>query len=263
MVDKNLKAVILAGGAGTRLSEETVNKPKPLVEIGGKPILWHIMKIFSHFGVIEFYICLGYKGYEIKRYFIDYMTHHSNLTVQLGKDSEVYVHPQHTENWKVHLIDTGENTMTGGRLKRLAPYLAKESEFFFTYGDGVGNVNLERLLSFHRSHGGCATVTSVAPPGRFGAVESDDAYRVTGFNEKPRGDGLRVNGGFFVLTPAVFEVISNDATIWELEPMQTLVQQSQLYTFVHEGFWRPMDTLSDKVTLNKMWDLGEAPWKLW
>lgn len=257
-----MKAVILAGGLGTRLAEETSTKPKPMVEIGGRPILWHVMKIYSHFGVNDFIICCGYKGYVIKEYFANYAMHLSDVTFDLA-GNEVQVHNRRAEDWRVTLIDTGDNTLTGGRLKRIGNFLRDEESFCFTYGDGVANVNIADLIDFHKAHGRDATVTSVVPPGRFGAVETDGAGRVTAFVEKPRGDGARINGGFFVLSPKVLDIIEGDSTIWEAEPMMRLVENGQMMTYEHTGFWQPMDTLRERNMLDDMWNKGAAPWKLW
>lgn len=257
-----MKAVILAGGLGTRLAEETSIKPKPMVEVGGRPILWHVMKIYSHFGVNDFIICCGYKGYVIKEYFANYAMHLSDVTLDLASN-EVHVHNRRAEDWRVTLIDTGEDTLTGGRLKRVGNFLRDEESFCFTYGDGVANVNIADLIEFHKGHGRDATVTSVVPPGRFGAVETDGAGRVTAFVEKPRGDGARINGGFFVLSPKVLELIEGDSTTWEAEPMMRLVENGQMMTYEHNGFWQPMDTLRERNMLDDMWNKGAAPWKLW
>lgn len=256
-----MKAVILAGGLGTRLSEETVTKPKPMVEIGGKPILWHIMKTYSHYGINEFIICCGYKGYIIKEYFANYFKHQSDLTFNM-KDNEMIVHEKRAEPWVVTLVDTGDNSMTGGRLKRVLPYLKNEEAFCFTYGDGVANVNIKMLIDFHKSHGKLATLTATFPPGRFGALDIID-NRVRKFEEKPRGDGALINGGFFVLSPKVIDKISSDSTIWEQEPLNELANDNQLMAFKHEGFWQPMDTLRDKNYLQNLWDNNKAPWKIW
>jgi len=256
-----MKAVILAGGLGTRLSEETHLKPKPMVEIGGKPILWHIMKIYSAFGVNDFVICLGYKGYIIKEYFANYFLHMSDVTFDLQKNC-TQVHQNNAEPWRVTLVDTGDNTMTGGRLKRVAEYLRDEDAFCFTYGDGVSNVNIGELLKFHREQGVLATVTATFPPGRFGAlcVERD---KVTSFQEKPAGDGAMINGGFFILSPQVIGLVDGDHTVWEHEPLENLAASGQLAAFRHAGFWQPMDTLRDKNYLEDLWKSGDAPWKVW
>ena len=256
-----MKVVILAGGFGTRLSEETINIPKPMVEIGGKPILWHIMKIYSYYGYNEFIICLGYKGYIIKEYFINYFMHMSDISVDLA-NGEIEVHNSHAENWKVTLVDTGLNTMTGGRIKRIKKYLNNET-FMMTYGDGVGDVNIKELVNFHKSHGKLATLTAVQPSGRFGALEIIETNKVQSFVEKPAGDGAWINGGFFVLEPDVINYIQDDSTTWEKEPLENLTKKSQLFAYKHEGFWKPMDTLRDKKELEELWSKGEAPWKIW
>lgn len=257
-----MKAVILAGGLGTRLAEETSTKPKPMVEIGGRPILWHVMKIFSHYGVNDFIICCGYKGYAIKEYFSNYALHLSDVTFDL-KANEVFVHNQRAEEWRITLVDTGDDTMTGGRLKRVSDYLYGDDSFCFTYGDGVADVNIADLITFHKAHGREATVTSVVPPGRFGAIEADGAGQVTAFVEKPRGDGARINGGFFILSPKVLDRIGGDNITWEEEPMMGLVADGQLMTYEHNGFWQPMDTLRDRNFLERSWENGTAPWKVW
>ena len=256
-----LKAVILAGGLGSRLSEETTSRPKPMVEIGGKPILWHIMKIYAAHGVEEFVICLGYKGYMIKEYFANYYLHTCDVTFDLaGGDMEV--HRSSAEPWKVTLVDTGEATMTGGRLRRVLPYLEGESEFCFTYGDGVTNLDIRSLVAFHREQGRIATVTAVQPPGRFGAMHIDGALVET-FEEKPRGDGSWMNGGFFVLTPEVARYLVDDRTVWEQDPLRALARDRQLACFCHDGFWHPMDTLRDRNDLQALWEDGRAPWRTW
>lgn len=256
-----MKAVILAGGLGTRLSEETITKPKPMVEIGGKPILWHIMKIYSSFGVNDFIICCGYKGYVIKEYFANYFLHQSDVTFNM-RDNQMKVHEKRAEPWQVTLVDTGDLSMTGGRLKRVAEYLKGEESFCFTYGDGVANIDIKSLLDFHKSHGKEATLTSTFPPGRFGALEiSND--QVLKFQEKPKGDGAMINGGFFVLSPKVIDRIEGDETIWEQDPLKSLARDGQLMSYKHEGFWRPMDTLRDKKMLEKLWEENKAPWKVW
>lgn len=257
-----MKAVILAGGLGTRISEETGLKPKPMIEIGGKPILWHIMKMYSAHGINEFIICCGYKGYVIKEYFANYFLHMSDVTFDM-ESNKMEVHQRSVEAWRVTLIDTGENTMTGGRLKRVAPYLNNDQAFCLTYGDGVSNVDITRLVDFHLSHGCEATLTSVFPPGRFGALEIGNDHQVASFKEKPEGDGGMINGGFFVLSPKVIDRIANDQTIWEREPLETLAESGQLKAFSHEGFWQPMDTLRDKLLLDDLWANGIAPWKVW
>lgn len=256
-----MKAVILAGGFGSRLSEETAVRPKPMVEIGGKPILWHIMKIYAAHGVREFVICLGYKGYVIKEYFANYHLHTcEDLSFDLANGS-VEVHRSGAEPWKVTLIDTGEDTMTGGRLKRALPYVEGE-HFCFTYGDGLADVDVTALIAYHRQQGALATITAVQPPGRFGAVELNGT-RVRRFQEKPRGDGAWLNGGFFVLSPEVGRYLESDATTWEQEPLRALAGEGQLASFRHQGFWRPMDTLRDRHQLEELWDSGNAPWKVW
>jgi glucose-1-phosphate cytidylyltransferase len=257
-----MKAVILAGGLGTRISEETHLKPKPMIEIGGKPILWHIMKMYSHHGINDFIICCGYKGYVIKEYFANYFLHMSDVTFNMSKNT-MEVHHQSAEPWRVTLVDTGDDTMTGGRLKRVAKYLQEEEDFCFTYGDGVSNVNITQLIEFHRAHGLQATLTATYPPGRFGALDIHADQRVTSFIEKPKGDGGMINGGFFVLSPKVIELIDNDNVSWEREPLQMLAKSNQLKAFECSGFWQPMDTLHDKNYLEHLWQSGEAPWKLW
>jgi len=256
-----MKAVILAGGLGTRLSEETHLRPKPMVEVGGYPILWHIMKIYSAHGINEFIICCGYKGYVIKEYFLNYASHMSDITIDLGEKS-VEVHRDRAEPWRITLVDTGSDTATGGRLLRVKHLLKDDQVFCFTYGDGVGDVNIKDLISFHRSHDKLATVTSTFPPGRFGAIETDGS-RVRSFIEKPRGEDGLINAGFFVLNREVFNYIADDATTWEHQPLRNLASDGQLMTYVHRGFWRPMDTLRDSVMLNDLWKSGEAPWKIW
>lgn len=257
-----MKAVILSGGLGTRLSEETDLRPKPMIEIGGKPILWHIMKIYSAHGINDFIICCGYKGYVIKEYFANYFLHMSDVTFDM-EHNRMEVHQQFAEPWRVTLIDTGEFTMTGGRLRRVAPYLKEEEAFCFTYGDGVSDIDITRLIDFHRAHGLLATLASVYPPGRFGALDIHEDLRVTSFKEKPKGDGGQINGGFFVLSPKVLDLLEDDGTIWEQAPLETLAQSNQLKAFRHEGFWQPMDTLRDKMHLEELWATGKAPWKQW
>jgi glucose-1-phosphate cytidylyltransferase len=257
-----MKAVILAGGLGTRISEETHLKPKPMLEIGGKPILWHIMKMYSHHGIQDFVICCGYKGYLIKEYFANYFLHMSDVTFDMSKNS-MEVHQRNAEPWRVTLVNTGDDTMTGGRLKRVQSYLARDSEFCFTYGDGVSNVNISQLIAFHRKHGKLASLTAVYPPGRFGALDLDAHSRVQSFVEKPKGDGGMVNGGFFVLSPKVIELIDDDQCIWERKPLETLATQGNLLAYQHTGFWQPMDTLRDKNLLEELWLSGQAPWKQW
>jgi len=256
-----MKVVILAGGLGTRLSEETEFRPKPMVEIGGKPILWHIMKIYSYFGFNDFIICLGYKGYIIKEYFANYFIHRSDLSIDL-KNNHIEVHNSHCEPWKVTLVDTGLNTQTGGRLKRVQKYIGEE-RFMATYGDGVGDINIKELLEFHKKHGKYATVTAVQPPGRFGAINLDAYDNITSFEEKPRGDKAWINGGFFVLEPEIFNYIEGDGTFWEREPLANLAKDGQLVAYRHQGFWKPMDTLRDKRELEELWNSGKAPWKVW
>jgi glucose-1-phosphate cytidylyltransferase len=256
-----MKAVILAGGLGTRLSEETALRPKPMVEIGGKPILWHVMKTYSSHGVNDFIICCGYKGYVIKEYFQNYFLHNSDVTFNM-RENRMEVHDERSEPWSVTLVDTGDDSMTGGRLRRVARFVAEEEAFFFTYGDGVGDIDVSATLAFHRAHGRLATLTAVTPPGRFGALVIDSS-RVTRFQEKPAGDGGRINGGFFVLSPAVIDRISGDATVWEQEPMSALAQEGELMAYEHHGFWQPMDTLRDRHLLERLWETGEAPWKTW
>ena len=257
-----MKAVILAGGLGTRISEETHLKPKPMVEIGGKPILWHILKIYSAHGINEFVICCGYKGYMIKEYFANYFLHMSDVTFHMKLNS-MEVHHKKAEPWEITLIDTGEATMTGGRLKRVRDYLGDES-FCFTYGDGVANLDVRALIKHHKTHGRLATVTAVQPPGRYGALQFDASQTaVNGFQEKPDGDGGWINGGFFVLEPEVTDRIEDDSTVWEQEPLKRLAQEGELSGFRHNGFWQPMDTLRDRQLLEELWAKGEAPWKLW
>lgn len=256
-----MKVVILAGGLGTRISEETSSRPKPMVEIGGKPILWHIMKIYASHGVNDFLICCGYKGYLIKEYFANYYLHMADVTFDMSKDNSMHVHQQYAEPWKVTLVDTGENTQTGGRLKKVKDYLGEE-DFCFTYGDGVGNIDVSKLISFHKQQGKLATVTAVLPPGRFGALDIE-GDRVVQFIEKPHGDGMYINGGFFILSTKVIDLIENDSTIWERQPLETLATMGQLNAFKHHGFWQPMDTLRDKHHLEELWSGGNAPWKNW
>lgn len=256
-----MKAVLLAGGLGTRISEETHLKPKPMIEIGGKPILWHIMKLYSTHEINEFIICCGYKGYVIKEYFANYFLHMSDVTFDMIKN-EMQVHQRKAEPWKVTLVDTGEETLTGGRLKRVAEYLKDEEAFCFTYGDGVADVNITELIAFHRLHRKQATVTAVQPPGRYGALEIDDR-QVRGFAEKPKGDGGWINGGFFVLSPKVLQTIRGDQTSWEGEPLAELAHAGELMSYQHAGFWQPMDTLREKNYLEDLWQRGKAPWKVW
>lgn len=256
-----MKAVILAGGLGTRISEETHLKPKPMIEIGGKPILWHIMKGYSSHGVNDFVICCGYKGYVIKEYFANYFLHMSDVTFDMA-NNKMEVHQQKAEPWRVTLVDTGEETLTGGRLKRVGEYVKNEDAFCFTYGDGVADVNIAKLINFHREHGRLATVTAVQPPGRYGALNMD-GRAVRGFTEKPRGDGGWINGGFFVLSPECLNYINGDQYSWESEPLAKLASDSQLMAFEHTGFWQPMDTLREKNLLEDLWNSGKAPWKVW
>jgi len=255
-----MKVVILAGGLGTRITEETYLRPKPMIEIGGKPILWHIMKIYSAHGINEFIICCGYKGYVIKEYFAHYFLHMSDVTFDMAQNC-MHVHEQNAEPWKVTLVDTGEYTKTGGRLRRVRSYL-DDDIFCFTYGDGVADVNISELIQFHGSQGKLATVTAVSPPGRFGVLSVDQKL-VSGFQEKPLGDGARINGGFFVLSPEVIDYIQGDETIWERQPMERLAEQHNLAAYLHNGFWMCMDTLRDKLRLEELWDSGNSPWKVW
>lgn len=254
------KCVILAGGLGTRISEETASRPKPMVEIGGKPVLWHVMKIYSSHGIRDFIICAGYKGYVIKEYFANYFLHMSDVTFDMEKNS-MEVHEKHAEPWRVTIVDTGDNTMTGGRLKRVAGYVGKET-FCMTYGDGVGNVDIAAVIAEHKAAGKEATITAVQPPGRFGALQVEGSS-VKGFIEKPEGDGGWINGGFFVLEPSVLERIAGDETTWEQEPLRGLASEGQLHAHLHSGFWQPMDTLRDKQLLEELWQAGKAPWKVW
>ena len=255
-----MKAVILAGGLGTRISEETHLRPKPMIEIGGRPLLWHIMKIYSAHGVNDFVICCGYKGYLIKEYFANYVLHMSDVTFDMANNA-IDVHQQNAEPWRVTLVDTGEDTMTGGRLKRVADYLQDEDAFCFTYGDGLADVDVAASIEFHRGHGKLATVTAVQPPGRYGALQLDRS-QVRGFTEKPLGDGL-INGGYFVLSPGCLDRIAGDNTSWEAEPLIGLATDGELMAFAHKGFWQPMDTLREKTLLESLWDSGRAPWKVW
>ena len=256
-----MKAVILAGGLGTRISEETHLKPKPMIEIGGKPILWHIMKIYSYYGINDFIVCCGYKGYVIKEYFANYFLHMSDVTFDMSRN-KMDVHQKYAESWRVTLVETGDNTLTGGRLKRVKEYLKDEEAFCFTYGDGLSDINISELIEFHNSHKKLATVTAVQPPGRYGSLAIDDS-RVTGFLEKPKGDGAWINGGFFVLSPKVIDYIDSDEDSWEAAPLINLAQENQLMAFSHTGFWQPMDTLRDKNHLEDLWQSGNAPWKKW
>jgi glucose-1-phosphate cytidylyltransferase len=255
-----MKAVILAGGLGSRISEESDLKPKPMIEIGGKPILWHILKMYSHYGVNDFVICLGYKGYVIKEYFSNYFLHTSDVTFDL-KNNQMHVHQKYAEPWKITLVETGSDTMTGGRLKRVKSYLGEE-DFCFTYGDGVSDVDIAKTIQFHKTHGKLATITAVKPEGRFGALELEGSH-VKKFQEKPRGDGSWINGGFFVLSPKVIDYIEGDETLWEQEPMKKLALEGQMEAYFHEGFWQPMDTLREKRQLEALWENKKAPWKTW
>lgn len=256
-----MKVVILAGGLGSRLAEETTLRPKPLVEIGEKPIIWHIMNIYAHHGLTDFIICAGYKGYMLKEYFANLVLHHSDITVDLTRNTIEY-HNEKAPNWKVTVVDTGLHSMTGGRLKRVRKYLKEGQPFCMTYGDGVGDIDISAELAFHRDHGLKATMCAVSPPGRFGAINMD-AHRITNFAEKPKGDGQRINGGFFILDPAVIDHIENDDTIWETGPLEKLAREGQLAAFIHDGFWQPMDTLRERMLLDEMWQSGKAPWKMW
>lgn len=256
-----MKAVILAGGLGTRFAEETSLRPKPMIEIGGRPILWHILKIYAAHGVNDFVICCGYKGYVIKEYFANYFLHMSDVTFDMGRN-EMIVHEKRAEPWRVTLVDTGEDSMTGGRLKRVADHVRNEDAFLFTYGDGVGDIDVTASLAFHRAHGKHATLTAAYPPGRFGALAIDGG-QVTEFMEKPQGDGGMVNGGYFVLSPKVLDYIDGDATTWEQEPLRNLASDGQLMAYEHHGFWQPMDTLRDKHHLEALWSSGKAPWRVW
>ncbi|WP_350304125.1 glucose-1-phosphate cytidylyltransferase [Photorhabdus viridis] len=257
-----MKAVILAGGLGTRLSEETVVKPKPMVEIGGKPVLWHIMKMYSAHGINDFVICCGYKGYVIKEYFANYFLHMSDVTFYMA-ENRMEVHEKRAEPWNVTLVDTGDTSMTGGRLKRVADYIKDDEAFLFTYGDGISDVNIQATIDFHLNHGKLATLTATFPPGRFGALDIKNNKQIRSFQEKPKGDGAMINGGFFVLSPKVIDLIDNDATTWEQEPLMTLAEQGELMAYEHTGFWQPMDTLRDKHYLEALWQKGQAPWKIW
>ncbi len=256
-----MKAVVLAGGLGTRISEETSNRPKPMIEIGGKPLLWHILKTYSHHGINDFVICCGYKGYVIKEYFANYFLHMSDVTFDMSKNT-MEVHQRNAEPWKVTLVDTGENTMTGGRVKRIGDYVKDEEAFCLTYGDGLSDVNITKLLAFHKTQRVKATLTGSTPPGRFGALDINGSM-VTSFMEKPRGDGAMINGGFFVLSPDVLDYITDDSTKWEREPLERLAQEGNLAAYQHHGFWQPMDTLRDKIYLEELWQSGKAPWKVW
>ena len=256
-----MKAIILAGGLGTRISEETSVRPKPMVEIGGKPLLWHIMKIYSAHGVNDFVICCGYKGYVIKEYFANYFLHMSDVTFDM-EHNKMEVHQRYAEPWKITLVDTGDETMTGGRLRRVKDYVKNEESFCFTYGDGVGDINITELIAFHKGQGVNATLTATTPPGRFGALNLK-GNKVSNFMEKPKGDGAMINGGFFVLSPTVIDYITDDSTVWEREPLEQLAEKGNLAAFHHHGFWQPMDTLRDKMHLEELWQSGKAPWKVW
>jgi glucose-1-phosphate cytidylyltransferase len=255
-----MKAVILAGGLGTRISEETLVRPKPMIDLGGRPVLWHIMKLYSKYGVNDFIVCCGYKGYMIKEYFANYALHLSDITIDL-KANAVDVHQSSVEPWRVTLVDTGEQTMTGGRLKRVRKYLGNE-DFCFTYGDGLSNVDISELIAFHNDRKTLATVTAVQPPGRFGHLKLDQ-QKITDFNEKPEGDGAWISAGYFVLSPKVIDYIEGDATAWERAPMERLAKEGNLSAYLHRGFWQPMDTLRDKIALEEMWNSEKAPWKVW
>ena len=256
-----MKAVILAGGFGTRISEETDLKPKPMIDLGGKPILWHILKTYSHHGVNDFVICCGYKSYVIKEYFANYFLHMSDVTIDM-KENSMEVHNKRGEPWKITLVDTGEDSMTGGRIKRISEHVLEEEIFFLTYGDGLSDIDITKSLEFHKQHGKLATVTAMYPPGRFGALEIKES-KVTNFNEKPKGDGGKVSAGFFILSPKVLSYIEGDQTIWEQEPLNNLSKDGQLMAYEHQGFFQPMDTLRDKQLLQDLWDTGSAPWKVW
>ena len=254
-----MKAVLLAGGLGTRISEETNLRPKPMIEIGGKPILWHIMKMYSQHGIHDFIVCCGYKGYLIKEYFANYFLHMSDVTIDMSKNS-VQVHQQYSEPWKITLVDTGESTQTGGRLKRIKDYI--DGDFCMTYGDGVGSIDITTSIAFHQQHGKLATMTAVQPPGRFGSLNLDGT-KIASFLEKPQGDGSWINGGFFVLNPKVIDLLADDNAVWEKEPLENLARNNELQAFFHKGFWQPMDTLRDKNHLEELWASGSAPWKSW
>ncbi len=256
-----MKAVILAGGLGTRFAEETSLRPKPMIEIGGRPILWHILKIYAAHGVNDFVICCGYKGYVIKEYFANYFLHMSDVTFDM-RENEMIVHEKRAEPWRVTLVDTGDDSMTGGRLRRVREHVKNEEFFFFTYGDGVGDIDITKSIAFHRSHGKAATLTAATPPGRFGALQMTDG-QVTNFLEKPQGDGGMINAGYFVLAPSVLDRLTDDATVWEQEPLRGLAADGELMAYEHHGFWQPMDTLRDKQYLEALWDGGKAPWCVW
>lgn len=257
-----MKAVILAGGLGTRFSEETDVRPKPMIEIGGMPILWHILKIYSSYNINEFIICCGYKGYMIKEYFSNYALHASDVTIDL-ENRDIQVHEDRSELWKITLVDTGIESMTGGRIKRIKKYIKDDESFCLTYGDGLSDINIDELIKFHQDHGKLATLSAVIPPGRFGALEISEKNEVTKFMEKPEGDSSKINGGFFVLSPKVIDYIEDDMTIWEQEPLNSLSKNNQLMAYNHAGFWQPMDTLREKKLLQKLWDEKKAPWKIW
>jgi glucose-1-phosphate cytidylyltransferase len=257
-----MKAVILAGGYGTRISEETYDKPKPMIEIGGMPILWHVMKIYSAYGINDFIVCCGYKGYVIKEYFANYFLHRSDVTFDM-EHNEMSVHYRYSEPWRVTLVDTGLNTMTGGRLRRIKEYVENDEAFCFTYGDGVSDIDIGATIAFHKHHGKKATLAAVYPPGRFGALDINSGRSVTSFKEKPKGDGGMINGGFFVLSPKVIDLILNDEVVWEKEPLEQLANLNELMAYKHQGFWQPMDTLRDKNHLEGLWGSGVAPWKKW
>lgn len=256
-----MKAVILAGGMGTRIAEESALRPKPMIEIGGKPILWHIMKIFAHYGVTDFIVCLGYKGYMIKEYFANFVLHHSDVTIDAVENTITY-HQSTVEPWRITLVDTGVSTLTGGRLRRVAPYLDAAEPFCFTYGDGLADIDVSALIGFHKASGGLATLTAVVPPGRYGAVELDGSA-VNRFVEKPPGDGGFINGGFFVLDPGVLDLIEGDHVSWEGPPLETLARKRRLHAYRHRGFWQAMDTMRDRNLLEELWASGRAPWKVW
>ncbi len=256
-----MKAVILAGGLGTRISEETVNKPKPMIEIGHKPIIWHIMKLYSFFGINDFIICCGYKGYVIKEYFANYYLHDCDIEID-SNENKIKILNKKSEPWKITLVDTGEETMTGGRLKKVAKFLDLNEDFCFTYGDGLSDINIDELVKFHKKQKTLATLSSVLPPGRYGHIKINK-NKVTSFKEKPKGDGSRINGGFFVLSPKVLKLIKDDKTVWEEYPLETLAKKSQLSSYKHDGFWQPMDTLRDKIFLESLWNNNKAPWKKW
>jgi glucose-1-phosphate cytidylyltransferase len=256
-----MKAVILAGGLGTRISEETTVRPKPMIEIGGRPILWHIMKIYSAHCINDFVVCCGYKGYVIKEYFANYFLHMSDVTFDM-QNNQMEVHQRKAEPWRVTLVDTGDGTMTGGRLKRIADYVKDEEAFCFTYGDGIANIDITAQVAYHKQHGKLATITAVQPPGRYGALNMDGNY-VRSFIEKPQGDGGWINGGFFVLSPSCLDLVANDSTTWEGEPLSRLAAQGEIMAYEHSGFWQPMDTLRDKIHLEGLWQSGKAPWKAW